>query len=416
MHTVQYGGKKGKKYTLAEGTEYVVVRTRSRRTFSLPEAAASDLSSKARKLVADLECVLRFPNAGVEVLRYGGKVKAPAARGRARAALKRERDVQFAGRVLVDRASRVPVLYTENFFVKFDGSIGERRCRRTLKEYGLTVKRPLSYAPNAFFVAAPDGTGRKIFDIAATLLQEDAVELCHPELVREARKRQAFPEQWHLMKTTVDGVQINQHANVESAWGLSEGQGVTIAVIDDGVDLDHEEFASAGKIVAPRDVTRRTNDPRPGNWDDHGTACAGVACADGQHGASGVAPMARLMPIRFASALGSQAEADAFVWAAENGADVISCSWGPTDGDWWDTSDPVHDQVVPLPDATRLAIDWAVNNGRNGKGCVITWAAGNGNESVENDGYASYEKVIAVAACNDSGKRSAYSDFGQAVH
>ena len=54
-------------------------------------------------------------------------------------------------------------------------------------------------------------------------------------------------------------------------------------------------------------------------------------------------------------------------------------------------------------------------NGRGGKGCVILFAAGNGNESVDNDGYASYPKVIAVAACNDRGRRSVYSDFGNAV-
>ncbi|MGH7230043.1 MAG: S8 family serine peptidase, partial [Nitrospiraceae bacterium] len=141
----------------------------------------------------------------------------------------------------------------------------------------------------------------------------------------------------------------------------------------------------------------------------------GVACADGGFGASGVAPKARLMPIRLASELGSQAEADAFMWAAQHGADIISCSWGPIDGDWWDPNDPVHDQKVPLPDSTRLAIDWAIRNGRNGKGCVIVWAAGNGNESVDHDGYASYDKVIAVAACNDESKKSAYSDFGNAV-
>ena len=135
----------------------------------------------------------------------------------------------------------------------------------------------------------------------------------------------------------------------------------------------------------------------------------------GNLGASGVAPGAKLMPIRLASGLGSKAEADAFVWAAQNGADVISCSWGPADGEWWNPNDPVHNQVVPLPDSTRLAIDFAINQGRNGKGCVILFAAGNGNESVDNDGYASYQKVIAVAACNDLDKKSAYSDFGNAV-
>lgn len=121
------------------------------------------------------------------------------------------------------------------------------------------------------------------------------------------------------------------------------------------------------------------------------------------------------MPLRMVSGLGSQDEADAFVWAAEHGADVISCSWGPVDGRWWDPDDPRHHQVVALPDSTRLAIDYAVTQGRNGKGCPITWAAGNGNEDVGNDGYASYEKVIAVAACNDGGRKSAYSDYGEAV-
>ena len=46
---------------------------------------------------------------------------------------------------------------------------------------------------------------------------------------------------------------------------------------------------------------------------------------------------------------------------------------------------------------------------------MIVWAAGNGNESVDNDGYASNPDVIAVAACNDSGTRSAYSDHGAAI-
>jgi len=128
-----------------------------------------------------------------------------------------------------------------------------------------------------------------------------------------------------------------------------------------------------------------------------------------------VAPGARLMPIRLQSGLGSQGEADAFAWAADHGADVISCSWGPDDGDWWDPKDPTHRAVVPLPDNTRLAIDYARTKGRAGKGCVICWAAGNGNESVDNDGYASYEGVIAVAACNDRGTRSVYSDTGKAV-
>ena len=49
------------------------------------------------------------------------------------------------------------------------------------------------------------------------------VELCHPELIRQIRHRAAFPEQWHLHKTIINGSSVDQHANVVPAWALSEG-------------------------------------------------------------------------------------------------------------------------------------------------------------------------------------------------
>jgi subtilisin family serine protease len=312
------------------------------------------------------------------------------------------------------------VLYTENFFVRLRGDMTASRAHEFFREHGFTVKRRLKVARSAWFVSAKPGTGLRVFRLAERLLARPEVELCHPELIRRAARRRAFPQQWHLHKTKVGRHVVNAHANVKSAWRLSTGKGVVIAIIDDGVDVDHEEFASRNKIVAPRDVTRRLNDARPFYSgmiysDDHGTACAGVACADGRFKASGVAPGAKLLPIRLGSGLGSQDEADAFVWAVDHGADVISCSWGPEDGDWSDPNDPLHRQVAPLPDATRLAIEYALDRGRGGRGCVVTWAAGNGNESVDNDGYASFAPLIAVAACNDRGRRSAYSDFGDAI-
>ena len=416
MVQVRYGGQNGQQYELAISDEHVVVRTESRsglvgaRPFEV-----APVSPVARSILNEFELATRFRQAGVEILRAKVPTLGVALRDRARDILNNESEVQFAGRVLIDPASNQPIIYTENLFVKFHNEEQSGVCQNVLRRYGLTIKRQLEYAQNAYFVNAPTNTGIAIFDIAERLLHEESVELCHPELVRESRQRQVFSQQWHLKQTTINGKLINAHVNVEAAWKLSDGTGAIIAIIDDGVDLEHEEFQSSGKIVAPRDVTRKIDNPRPGNDDNHGTSCAGVACANGNFGASGVAPGAKLMPIRLASALGSQDEADAFVWAAQNGADVISCSWGPADGVWYDPNDPLHNQKVPLPDSTRLAMEFAINKGRNGKGCVILFAAGNGNESVDNDGYASYQKVIAVAACNDYGTRSAYSDFGKAV-
>jgi subtilisin family serine protease len=415
MYSVRYGGRRGRPVRFELADDLVVVRTRLG-----PTLGRAVRSRGVAAVLAATERVAHFPEVGVEVLRVRAARRRLRARDAIRRALKREAGIEFAGRVLRDARSKRPVVYTENLFVKFADGVPVSRARRLLASFGIVPRRRLGLARNAWFAAARPGIGLGVFGLASRLLARPEVELCHPELVRPVARRRAFPQQWHLRRTRVAGRVVDAHAGVASAWRLSTGRGVVIAVIDDGIDVDHEEFGSRRKIVAPRDATRRVDDARPVysgalRSDDHGTACAGVACADGRFGASGVAPEARLMPIRLVSGLGSQNESDAFVWAADHGADVISCSWGPEDGDWSDPSDPLHRQVVPLPDSTRLAIEHAVRTGRGGRGCVITFAAGNGNESVDNDGYASHDQVIAVAACNDRGRRSVYSDHGDAV-
>lgn len=405
----KYGGKRGRRQALKLSANLLVVRTANRNR--LVDTA---LSQDSRNALVDSLQLFRIPEVGVEVWQMATQRRTRAVRDASRKVLKQEPDIRFAGRGLITPEGE-PVIYTENLFVQFREDLSTAACKRLIKAHQLKLKRPLEYAHNAYFLGLPEGSGQLVFESAMALLDSDEVTLCHPELVRQLSRKAAFPQQWHLKRTQVNGHTVDQHARVEEAWVLSKGDGVTIAVIDDGVDMNHVEFTGAGKIVAPRDTTSGDSDPTPSSGDNHGTACAGVAAANGNTGAAGVAPHARMMPIRFVSSLGSQAEADAFVWAADHGADVISCSWGPVDGKWWDDSDPQHNVQVALPDSSRLAIDYAVNQGRNGKGCVITWAAGNGNESVDNDGYASYDKVIAVAACNDRGTRSVYSDIGNAL-
>jgi subtilisin family serine protease len=418
MIAVNLGSKNDSPLELVRSAELLAVRTRSRRSLR-----AGPVQPAVAAEVADGQLVVAYPEAGVEVYRVP---TAPAKRSleQRKAALRRDPDVRFAGGVLVNDAGQ-PVIYTENVFIKFIDAADLDDCRKVLREKNLIVKQELDYATNAFFVGLPEGSGEKVFEVAAELLARPDVEYCHPELVQQRRHRQIFDAQWHLKRTLIAGRTIDAHAGVQGAHAATLGEGITIAIIDDGVDIDHPEFRAAGKLVAPRDVTfaathpqafnPRPKDPDPRWTEDHGTACAGVACAAGGDGASGVAPAAKLMAIRLAAGLGSQQEASAFKWAADNGADVISCSWGPADGDWWDPTDPVHRQRTPLPASTKLAMDYAIANGRGGKGCVILFAAGNGNESVENDGYASYDRVMAVAACSDRGLRSVYSDMGQAV-
>jgi subtilisin family serine protease len=412
MPEVKFGRKDEPSTQFQKSENLIAIRTRSRRSVTavpVPTAAAAELEGG--------RLVLSFPEVGVEIYQVpiGDGQRSITER---KVALRSLPDIRFAGGVLVDGQSGEPVIYTENLFVKFIDTADPDDCKRIIREAGLTIKEEVTYATNAFFVNTPEGTGERVFEIALALLDRDDVEYCHPEIVRKRSFRAIAPQQWHLKTTVLNGITIAASANVEAAHQIVQGEGITIAIIDDGIDIDHPEFSGFGKLVAPRDATQGSNDPRPKDIDypeNHGTACAGVACADGSAGASGVAPKAKLMPIRLASDLGSQQEANAFRWAADNGADIISCSWGPQDGEWFNPNDPLHNRRVDLPASIKLAIDYATTQGRGGKGCVVLFAAGNGNESVDNDGYASYEKVIAIAACNDRGKRSIYSDFGNAV-
>lgn len=414
MYKVKFGGKKGKTIELMESPDMVAIRTKGNK-----EIEDASLNRKSLAIIEDTQEVASFPEAGISVRRVGaeGDLESTGTRERdaARATLKEDENIRFAGRVLQDADSGEVMLYTENFFVKFLDKVPEQECLSIIEKYKLKVKNKLVFATNAYFVEASEGTGLEVFNIAEKLLAEKQVEYCHPEIVQERRYKGVHPLQWHLTQTTINGKPVNQHINIEAAWKHTRGKGITIAVIDDGVDIDHPEFT--GRIVHPFDASLNSPDSNPKLADDnHGTACAGVACAAGlPDGASGTAPEAALMPIRLRSGLGSMAEANAFVWAADKGADVISCSWGPTDGEWWNPMDPVRNRSTPLPDSTRLAMEYVLSKGRGGKGAVILFAAGNGNEDTGNDGYSSFPGVISVAAVNDSGKRCVYSDFGKSV-
>jgi subtilisin family serine protease len=104
------------------------------------------------------------------------------------------------------------------------------------------------------------------------LLRREDVEYCNPELERRLGRRAVFAQQWHLKATTVGGQWVSASANVEAAHTVAQGAGTTIAIIDSGIDVGHEEFSARGKIFAPRDATANDADPRPSfPSEKHGT-------------------------------------------------------------------------------------------------------------------------------------------------
>ena len=175
-----------------------------------------------------------------------------------------------------------------------------------------------------------------------------------------------------------------------------------VAIVDEGIDDQHPEFA--GRVIAGYPPLGRSRDVRR----SHGTNVAGVILAGG-HAVTGIAPRAFLLPITvptLSAKVGDPSEAEGLRWAADHGADVICCAWAPPSPDR---------NSGALPDHTRDALDHCLTRGRGGKGCVVVFSAGNDGSDLALNGYASYPGVIAVGACNVHGRHPAYSGWGEGL-
>ncbi|MBI88156.1 MAG: hypothetical protein CMB67_03915, partial [Euryarchaeota archaeon] len=217
-----------------------------------------------------------------------------------------------------------------------------------------------------------------------------------------------FWDQWHLQNLGQSSGTIGEDANITDVWDNYNGSGVTISIIDDGVDHAHSDLASNYVSSLSYDWCGSDTDPSPSVNDEHGTAVAGVAAAVGQNnidviGAAFGASFAahRLISCGFSDSTGAST-----LSFQNSQIDIYSNSWGPDD-------DGVSlDPIGPL---TIAAFENDVYNGRDGLGNIITWAAGNGLGSDDNsnyDGYANSRFTIAVTAVSHTGIQSPYAEPG----
>ncbi len=115
----------------------------------------------------------------------------------------------------------------------------------------------------------------------------------------------------------------------EAAWSSGTGQGVTIAIVDSGVDMSHEDLSA--NVVAGYDFVDRDADPS--DEAGHGTHVAGIAAAvaNNKIGVAGVAPQAKIMPVRVLDENGEGSLSDieeGVRWAVDHGADIVNLSLG----------------------------------------------------------------------------------------
>jgi type VII secretion-associated serine protease mycosin len=193
-------------------------------------------------------------------------------------------------------------------------------------------------------------------------------------------------QQWALPKT-----------RTTDAWPQSTGAGVTVAVIDTGVDAGHPDLA--GQVLPGIDFVTDTQgvstDPN-----GHGTHVAGIIAAltDNSLGVAAVAPDAKILPVRVLDAAGNGYASDAaagVVYAADHGADVINLSFGS----------------ATRSGTLSAAIDYARD-----QGVVVVAAAGNGRAKGSPVTYPAADPgVIAVAATDSSDKIASYSSMGNYI-
>lgn len=198
----------------------------------------------------------------------------------------------------------------------------------------------------------------------------------------------------------------------EQAWASADGGGAIIAVVDTGVDLDHEDLAgkvlyfSDADFAEPRGTCSMRNGKRVCRQDGaqdtngHGTMVAGVAGAATRNGAgiAGAAPGAVILPVRVLTGgdrSGSpEAVAAGIRYAADKGADVVNLSLSyDTASNPFGTGEAIYD-----------AIDYAWT-----KGAVIVVAAGNGSGSAC-AGPFDHPEILCVGATDPRDLRTYYSN------
>ena len=194
-----------------------------------------------------------------------------------------------------------------------------------------------------------------------------------------------------------------QSYSIDELWASSKGSGVTVAIIDDGFSLSHQELLhvipaaiyDADKLGATTEVDLAA---QGGNL--HGTKVLSIFASSHNVGfLKGIVPEARFLLIK-SQLSWTSSTLRALNFAHQNNADIINCSW--------------HTMLLLEP--VKLTIDALAEHGRRGKGVAIVFSAGNeGVEILANSHEAAIDSAIVIGANNALGKRVTKSNYGATV-
>lgn len=226
-------------------------------------------------------------------------------------------------------------------------------------------------------------------------------------------------EQWYLNNTAqYNDTVAGEDLNVQGAWSAAgKGENIRVAVIDDGLELTHDDLApNVINGASYNYISGRTGWARGSVWpmpcasdDTHGTAVGGIIAARDNNGigVSGVAPRASLVGY---NSLATNEDSDVLSSLIRDTdiTHIYNNSWGATD---------FGHATAPTPSRAtfKTTIENGLKNGRGGLGSIYIFAAGNGAHDGDYsplDGNVTLPGTLAICATNASGKRSYYSEPG----
>ena len=299
--------------------------------------------------------------------------------------------VEYAYPLFITKTGLDELILTDEIVARFSPDYGEEEVSAFCAENDLSLVRKTRGPLNIYVLRLNSPKSRSSFDAANSLNDKKAIVWAEPNFLSKIKlltNDPLFPDQWHLNDTGQGGGKVDVDVDAPEAWALQTGSpDIVIAILDTGVDLDHEDLEichnpgewGGGKEgngidddgngyvddYCGWDFFSHDNNPSPG--DSHGTACAGVAAAKGDNaiGVAGIAYGCRVLPVKICGPEPDNEFAppegigEAIMYAADL-ADVISCSW-------------VYQESSCIMDA----IDYAVTSGRDGRGCPVFFGTGN---------------------------------------
>ncbi|MFI9206014.1 S8 family peptidase [Streptomyces sp. NPDC053048] len=314
---------------------------------------------------------------------------------------------ESVGKVIRRPDGRVGIA-TDLLNVQLVPSLSQAEAEGELEAADLTVVNKLNFADNLYEVRTR--SAGDALEASTHLHENPKFVFAEPSFVEHVPQRlrpsdPKYSEQWQWRNTGANGGVPDADVHIEPAWDKTLGNGVRVAVIDNGFDADHEDLAAgvgpmSGFYSTGVVGTTFTQNTVGMERDRHGTLCAGMAGArkDNDRGGVGAAPECELMLVAcLPDQVGTQTTLARAVAYAGNpatevpdadpsdGADILVSSLGPNIAAW------------DLTTTLEIALEGAAAHGRQGKGLAIFWAASNGtNVDIMADEVVSHPDVIAV--------------------